>query len=204
MAADSPNKAHTRSGSPASTAATSARSPTASTGCLPLTPAARGMPFWTAGSTCLKSGSTRHLRHCVSATACLRISSSRLSQLGLGMVQGLLERRKVPFRWVLADETYGADPKFLDGVEALGKWYFLEVPVTTRVWVGSVAIEPAGEGPMGRPRKYARGAEGTPKPREVRVIASDLPARAWRRSIIKEGTQGVIEAEFAFVRVTRS
>jgi SRSO17 transposase len=125
-------------------------------------------------------------------------------QLGLGMVQGLLERRKVPFLWVLADETYGADLKFLDGVEALGKWYFLEVPVTTRVWVGSVAIEPPGKGPMGRPRKYARVAEGTPKPCEMRAIASDLPARAWRRYPIKEGAKGTIEAEFAFVRVTRS
>jgi hypothetical protein len=52
---------------------------------------------------------------------------------------------------------------------------------------------------MGRPRKYARVAEGTPKPREMRAIASDLPARAWRRYPIKEGAKGTIEAEFALV-----
>jgi SRSO17 transposase len=54
-------------------------------------------------------------------------------QLGLEIVRGLVERGTLPFRGVLADETYGADPKFLDGVEALGRWYFAEVPVTTRV-----------------------------------------------------------------------
>jgi SRSO17 transposase len=125
-------------------------------------------------------------------------------QLGLEMVRGLVERGTLPFRWVLADETYGADPKFLDGVEALGTWYFVEVPVTTRVWSGAVEVEPAGKGPMGRPRKYARAVDGTPKPREVRQIAQELPATAWRRYTIKEGTKGSIEAEFAFLRVTRS
>jgi hypothetical protein len=31
-----------------------------------------------------------------------------------------------------------------------------------------------------------------------------LPARAWRRFTIKEGSKGPIEADFAFVRVTRA
>jgi SRSO17 transposase len=124
--------------------------------------------------------------------------------LALEMVRGLVERGEVPFLWVLGDETYGADPKFLDGVEALGKHYFVEVPVTTRVWVGSVEVEPAGKLPMGRPRKHARVAAGTPKPREVRRIAEQLVASAWRRYRIKEGAKGTIEADFAFLRVTRS
>jgi SRSO17 transposase len=56
--------------------------------------------------------------------------------LGLAMVKGLVTRGDLPFSWVLADETYGADPKFIDGVEALGTWYFVEVPVTTMLWEG--------------------------------------------------------------------
>ena len=125
-------------------------------------------------------------------------------QLGLAMVKGLLARGKIPFRWVLADETYGADPKFLDGIEALGKWSFVEVPVSTRLWVGAVKVEAAGQGPMGRPRKHARVAEETEPRQEARAIAAGLPARAWRRYRIKEGAKGAVEAEFAFVRVTRS
>jgi SRSO17 transposase len=125
-------------------------------------------------------------------------------QLGLEMVRGLVTRGTVPFRWVLADETYGADPKFLDGVEGLGKWYVVDVPVSTMLWVGKVVIEPAGQGPMGRPRKHARVVEGTPPRQEARAIAAGLPEHAWRRYRIKEGSKGTIEAEFAFRRVTRS
>jgi SRSO17 transposase len=124
--------------------------------------------------------------------------------LGLEMVKGLVERGTVPFDWVLADETYGADPKFLDGVAALGKRYFVEVPVSTLVWVGRVAVEPAGKGPMGRPRKYPRVVEGTPARQELRQIAGALAERAWRRYPINEGAKGTIEAAFAFVAVTRS
>jgi SRSO17 transposase len=124
--------------------------------------------------------------------------------LGLAMVKGLVERGTVPFTWVLADETYGADPKFLDGVAALGKRYFVEVPVSTMVWDGRVEVEPAGKGPMGRPRTYPRVVEGTAPRQEVRQIAAALSERAWRRYAIKEGAKGTIEAEFAVVAVTRS
>jgi SRSO17 transposase len=125
-------------------------------------------------------------------------------QLGLAMVKGLLARGNIPFRWVLADETYGADPKFLDGIEALGKWYFVEVPVSTMLWVGAVEVEAASQGPMGRPRKHARVAAETGPRQKARVIAAGRPERAWRRDQSKAGVQGAVEAEFAFVRVTRS
>ena len=125
-------------------------------------------------------------------------------QLALAMVQGLVERAVVPFRWVVADEHYGMIPAFLDGVAATGKWYFAEVPATTKVWRGAPSIEPPGTGEPGRPRKYPRVAVGTPPVEEVQQIAAGLPARAWQRVLIKEGSKGPIEADFAFVRVTRA
>jgi SRSO17 transposase len=125
-------------------------------------------------------------------------------QLALEMLRGLVEREAVPFRWVVADEHYGMIPAFLDGVAATGKWYFAEVPASTKVWEGEPGVEPVGRGPMGRPRKYARVAAGAPKAQEVRQIAARLPARAWRRSPIKAGSKGPIAADFAFVRVTRA
>jgi len=124
--------------------------------------------------------------------------------LGLAMVRRAVERGALPVRWVLADETYGADPKFLDGVAVLGTWYFVEVPVSTRVWAGTVPVEPPGQGPRGRPRTRARAAVGTPKPQEVRDLAAALPASAWRRYPIKAGAKGEIAADFAFLRVTRT
>jgi SRSO17 transposase len=95
-------------------------------------------------------------------------------------------------------------PAFLDGVAAEGKGYFAEVPASTKVWVGEPKVESPGAGPMGRPRKHPRVVAGEPKAAEVRQIAVRLPARAWRRYTIKEGSKGPIEADFSCVRVTRA
>jgi SRSO17 transposase len=124
--------------------------------------------------------------------------------LALEMLHGLVERAAVPFRWVVADEHYGMIPAFLDGVAAEGKWYFAEVPTSTKAWVGEPQVEPPEARPQGRPRKHARVAAGTPRAEEVRQIAAQLPARAWRRYTIKEGSKGPIVADFACVRVTRA
>jgi SRSO17 transposase len=125
-------------------------------------------------------------------------------QLALAMLDGLVERGAVPFAWVVADEHYGMVPSFLDGVEAREKWYFAEVPTSTQVWVGAPPIEPLTPGAVGRPRKHRRVAHGEAKAQEVAQVAAGLPATAWQRYTIKEGSKGPIEALFAFVRVTRA
>jgi SRSO17 transposase len=125
-------------------------------------------------------------------------------QLALAMLDGLVERAEVPFLWVVADAHYGMIPSFLDGVEAREKWYFAEVPASTQVWVGEPKVEAPGQGPLGRPRKHPRVAAGEPQAQEGHQIAAQLPARAWKRYTIKEGSKGPIEATFAFVRVTRA
>jgi SRSO17 transposase len=125
-------------------------------------------------------------------------------QLALEMLRGVVKSRVVPFKWVVADEHYGMSPAFLDGVAAVGKWYFAAVPVSTKVWEGTPQLELPGHGPRGRPRKHPRVVAGAPKAEEVRQVAARLPARAWRRYPIKEGSKGPIEADFAFVRATRA
>lgn len=122
--------------------------------------------------------------------------------LGLAMVRGGVARGGLPVRWVIADETYGADPKFLDGVAALDRWYFVEVPVSTRVWVGGIAVEPPGRGPMGRPRTRPRATAGAPKPQELRDIAAALPPTAWRRYPIKAGAKGPVAAACSHAALT--
>jgi SRSO17 transposase len=125
-------------------------------------------------------------------------------QLALDMLDGLVERAEVPFSWVVADAHYGMIPRFLDGVEARGKWYFAEVPTSTPVWVGEPRVQAPGKGPVGRPRTHLRLAAGEAQAQEVGQIAAQLPTRAWQRYTIKEGSKGPIEAPFAFVRVTRA
>jgi SRSO17 transposase len=123
-------------------------------------------------------------------------------QLALEMVQGLVARGVLPFRWVAADEHFGQNPAFLDGVAALHKWYLVEVPVDTRVWVRTPAVEPPGPSLWGRPRTKPRVVLQAPRPKEVRHLAAELPRGAWKRYWIKEGSQGPMVAEFAFLRVT--
>jgi len=126
-------------------------------------------------------------------------------ELGLEMLTEINQRGVVPFAWVNADEHYGMNPDFLDGVAGLEKWYFAEVPCTTMVWPEDVKILPAGLGQAGnlksgRPRSGPRVAKKEPLPQEVRQIGAWLPTEAWKRFTIKEGAKGPITADFAFVR----
>ncbi len=123
-------------------------------------------------------------------------------ELGLEMIGDLVNRGVVPFRWVTADEHYGENPVFLDEISALGKWYLVEVPAQTRVWLRTPAVEPPGRGLLGRPRTRPRVVRNAPRPREVRELAEGLPKSKWTRRIIKEGSKGPLVAEFAFLRAT--
>jgi SRSO17 transposase len=110
-------------------------------------------------------------------------------QLALDMLCGIVERQTLEFRWVTADEHYGMNPDFLDGVARLGKYYFAEVPLSTMVWARKVEVLPPGKGKMGGPRSGPLPAKQTPPPQQVRQIAGGLPARAWNRYTIKEGSR---------------
>ena len=123
-------------------------------------------------------------------------------ELALEMITAVTQRAGVPFHWVTADETYGKSPVFCDGIAALGKWYLVEVPADTRVWLRTPAIEPPGQGLVGRPRLHPRVSHHAPRPREVCELAARLPKSKWRRRIIKEGSKGPLVAEFAFLRAT--
>ncbi len=128
--------------------------------------------------------------------------------LGLEMVKAVNQAGIVPFRWVNADEHYGMNPDFLDGVAELEKWYFAEVPSNTMVWPEHVKILDAGLGQTGnlktgRPRSGPRVARNQPAAQEVRQMSAEWPAKVWKRYTIKEGAKGPISADFAFVRAVR-
>ena len=123
-------------------------------------------------------------------------------EIALVMLVELLAAGHLTFRWVTADEHFGEIPAFLDGIAATGKWYQVEVPVDTRVWLHTPAVQPPGPGLMGRPRLYPRVAPDAPRPIELKVLAALLPRAAWHRRTIKEGSRGPLESDFAFVRVT--
>jgi SRSO17 transposase len=122
--------------------------------------------------------------------------------VALEMVKGVAERGQLPFQWVTADEHYGMNPAFLDGVPGLGKFYCAEVPKTTCVWPEEVEIISPGQGPRGAPRTGLRVAPGTPQAPDVQQLGVQLQDDDWRPYTIKEGSKGPITAAFAFMRAT--
>ena len=122
-------------------------------------------------------------------------------ELAQEMIAAVVQAQSLRCRWVVADEAFGGNPGFLDGVAGLGLWYFAEVPHATRVWGGRPATQvPPWRGRGRRPQRE-RLVAGAPAARPVVEVAGALPAEAWVRQTIKEGSQGPMVAEFAAMRV---
>jgi len=121
-------------------------------------------------------------------------------ELALEMVQVAVEEGALRFRWVTCDELYGRSPDFLDGVAALDRLYFAEVPCDTHVWKTrpkTAVPEWSGHGP--HPTKE-RLCPGEPDSQRVDEIAASLKPEMWQPYLIKEGSKGPMVAEFAFLR----
>ena len=117
------------------------------------------------------------------------------------MLAAVVQSEALRCRWVVADEAFGGTPAFLDGVAGLGLWYFTEVAHTTRVWAERPATSlPPWRGRGRRPQRE-RLVVGAPEAQTVLGMAAALPAAAWTRQTIKEGSQGPMVAEFATLRV---
>lgn len=123
-------------------------------------------------------------------------------ELAQEMLAAVVKAQSLRCRWVVADEAFGGNPSFLEGVAGLGLWYFAEVPHTTRVWgERPVTHVPSGHGRGRRPQREHL-VPGAPAASAVQEVAAVLPAEAWTRQTIKEGSQGPMVAEFATLRVT--
>jgi SRSO17 transposase len=115
-------------------------------------------------------------------------------ELALEMVQQAVERG-VPFRWVTADSVYGDSPTFVQGVRGLGKWYVVDSSADARVWLTEPAVIPAGtKGARSRPTTQPKVAT---KPERVDEVVARLPAKAWKRVVVAEGSQGPRIYEYA-------
>jgi SRSO17 transposase len=119
-------------------------------------------------------------------------------ELALAMVADAVAEG-IPFRWVGGDSVYGDSPTFVQGVRQLGKWYVLDSSADARVWM----TEPRVIRPEQRP-KPRRGRPCTQplvadESRRVDEVVAGLPASAWRRLTVAEGSQGPRVYEYAEV-----
>ena len=119
-------------------------------------------------------------------------------ELALEMVQQALERG-LPFRWVTADSVYGDSPKFVQGLRDLGQWYVVDTSAVAHVWLTEPEVIPAGtKGPRGRATTQPRVAT---KPERVDAVVARLPAKARKRIVVAEGSQGPRLYEYAWLWV---
>lgn len=121
--------------------------------------------------------------------------------LSLAMLQQVVQADTLPCRWVAGDEAFGDNPALLDAIAGLDKWYFMEVAHDTRVWRERPATAVPPWSGRGRKPSKARLLDDAEPPISVTELAAGLPATTWQAYTIKEGSQGPLVAEFAFVRV---
>jgi SRSO17 transposase len=120
--------------------------------------------------------------------------------LALEMLRAIVTAGTPRFGWVTCDEAFGRDTGFLDGVAALPRWYFAEVPHDTQVWTRRPGTAvPVGSGRGRRPRK-ARLLSGEPAPPRVDQLAAMVATDGWHPCLITEGSKGPLVAEFAVHR----
>jgi SRSO17 transposase len=125
-------------------------------------------------------------------------------EIGLGLLENVLQRDNLPFSWLAADALYGDSPAFRDGVAASGKQYFTAVKDNTLIWCTPPKVHVpqwSGHGP--HPTRL-RLSDTRKRPISVKQLVKKIPKQNWVQAVIKEGSKGPIVCDFAFLRVTES
>jgi SRSO17 transposase len=121
-------------------------------------------------------------------------------QLALGMVADAVAAG-LPFRWVGGDSVYGDSPTFVQGVRELGKWYVVDTSADARVWTEQPRVIPAADRPKPKRGRAPTQPQVVGESRRVDEVVAALPATAWRRVSVGEGSQGPRLYEYAEVGV---
>ncbi len=117
-------------------------------------------------------------------------------QLALEMVAAAVADG-VPFRWVGGDGVYGDSPTFVQGVRELGKWYVLDSSADARVWTTEPRVIPPEQRPRPKRGRPCTQPLVVGEARRVDEVVAALPANAWRRLTVAEGSQGPRVYEYA-------
>jgi len=125
-------------------------------------------------------------------------------EIGLELLQRAIQRGGLPFAWVVADELYGDAPAFRDGVAALHKCYFTEIKCSTLIWRSRPEVYVPDWKGRGRHPTRLRLRNPDDQPLSVQAWVGSIPKESWTTATIKEGSQGPIVCDFAFLRLTEA
>jgi SRSO17 transposase len=112
--------------------------------------------------------------------------------------------RGVPSRWVGGDGAYGDSPAFVQGVRLLGKWYVLDSSADARAWTTQPRVIPPEQRPRPKRGRLCTQPLVVGEAKRVDEVVAALPATAWRRLTVAEGSQGPRAYEYAEVWVWSS
>jgi len=102
---------------------------------------------------------------------------------------------------ILADAGYGADGGFRAGLSEMGLAYVVGVQPTLSVWrPGEGPLPPKPWSGKGRPTSRMR-RDPDHQPLSAKALAEELPAKAWRTVVWREGTNAELSSRFAAVRL---
>ncbi len=142
---------------------------------------------------------TEDRTRCVAAGAPADVIFRTKPELAAAMIEQAC-RDGLPFRWVTGDSVYGISPLFLQTLRLLEKWYVVDVTSEVRAWTSAPEMRPVGRTTVrgGRPTQNQKPLT---KPRPVDELAAELPATAWKRVQVAEGSQGPRLYEYAELTV---
>lgn len=103
---------------------------------------------------------------------------------------------------VLADSAYGNDFSFRQALRQRQLQYAVQVEPTTGVWTAdpNLPMPALNKNKMGRPRRYPPPA-GWAQPQNLKEVAQQLPASAWRRVTWRQGSRGAQCSRFVMLAV---
>ncbi len=123
------------------------------------------------------------------------------TQLALQLIDQALawELPRLP---VVTDSFYGNDFDFRQQLRARGLGYVVEVEPSTVAWTTdpNLSLPAPKKKRTGRPRRYPP-LEALPRPRDLRAVAEQLPASAWRTVAWRQGSRGPQRSRFARLQV---
>uniref|UniRef100_Q01XB0 Transposase n=1 Tax=Solibacter usitatus (strain Ellin6076) TaxID=234267 RepID=Q01XB0_SOLUE len=128
------------------------------------------------------------------------ISFQTKPQIALAQIQRAVAE-KVPLGVLLADEIYGSNREFRDGVAELKLEYSLAVRSNTTVW--ALDRQPLPPKPWNGKGRQAQRMRRDPahQPITVKQLAQELPQQIWSEVAWREGSKGTLQSRFAALRV---
>jgi SRSO17 transposase len=124
-------------------------------------------------------------------------------QLAAEMYRELRAEGTIPFKYVVADSIYGANPDFIGAIEEkVGTTYFVSMPSDTLCWLQRPSTEETTVRGKGGPKVKQVVSEREKKPVDFATLAGGINSFFWYRRKVSEGTKGPIEYEFTKRRIT--